>query len=91
MTAEKLTTVQSAKAFLDLLKSMRGLIKHYELTFEYFQPIDVLKRGKDSLTAEKLATVQSAKAFLDLLKSMRGLGKDKIAEVMTSPESYYIV
>ena len=56
-----------------------------------FQPLDVLKRVKDSLTAEKLATSESAKAFLDLLKSLRGVGKDKIAEVMTSSDSYYIV
>ena len=56
-----------------------------------FQPLDVLKRVKGSLTAEKLATVPSAKAFLELLKSLRGVGKDRIAEVMTSSDSYYIV
>ena len=56
-----------------------------------FQPVDVLTRVKDSLTAEKIATVESAKAFLELLKSFRNAGKDTIAEVMTSPDSYYIV
>lgn len=55
------------------------------------KPVDVLKQVKDSLTAEKIATVESAKAFLELLKSLRGVGKDTIAEVMTNPDSYYIV
>ncbi|KAK6170044.1 hypothetical protein SNE40_018531 [Patella caerulea] len=46
---------------------------------------------KDDLVNDKMASLSSAKAFLKMVKSFRNSGKNTIAEVFSSPESYYII
>ena len=57
----------------------------------FFQPKDLVTGLHDDLVKEKLASLDSAKAFIKVLKSFRSSGKSTIAEVLTSPDSYYIV
>ncbi|ESO84249.1 hypothetical protein LOTGIDRAFT_229701 [Lottia gigantea] len=46
---------------------------------------------KDDLVNDKVATLESAKAFIRMVKSFRNSGKNTMAEVFSSPESYYII
>ena len=55
------------------------------------QPKELVHKLHDDLVKEKLATLDSAKAFVKVLRSFRNAGKSTIAEVLTSPDSYYIV
>lgn len=55
------------------------------------QPTKILSKVHEDLVADKISTVASAKAFMKMLKSFRNAGKQTIAEVLTSPDSYYTV
>ncbi|XP_046364995.2 microsomal triglyceride transfer protein large subunit-like isoform X1 [Haliotis rufescens] len=54
-------------------------------------PTKILSKVHGDLVADKISTVASAKAFMKMLKSFRNAGKQTIAEVLTSPDSYYTV
>lgn len=66
-------------------------LKVFNATLVFFQPLDVLKKLKDSLTSEKLATAESGKAFIEMLRTFRNAGKITIEEVLTNRDSYNIV
>lgn len=55
------------------------------------QPKELVSQLHDDLVKDKLATLDSAKAFVKMLRSFRNAGKSTIAEVLTSPDSYYLV
>ena len=63
----------------------------FNATLVFLQPLDVLKKLKDSLTSEKLATAESGKAFIEMLRTFRNAGKITIEEVLTNRDSYNIV
>ncbi|KAL8616969.1 hypothetical protein ACOMHN_041887 [Nucella lapillus] len=54
-------------------------------------PKELVGQLHDDLVKEKLASVDSAKAFAKVLRAFRDSGKTTIAEVLTSPDSYYLV
>ncbi|KAK7498587.1 hypothetical protein BaRGS_00010247 [Batillaria attramentaria] len=54
-------------------------------------PKQLVGKLHDDLMKEKLATLDSAKAFVKMLRSFRNSGKATLAEVLSSPDSYYIV
>ncbi|KAK7112440.1 microsomal triglyceride transfer protein large subunit-like [Littorina saxatilis] len=54
-------------------------------------PKELVAQLHDDLVKEKLASLDSAKAFVKMLRSLRNAGKTTIAEVFTSPDSYYLV
>lgn len=54
-------------------------------------PKELVGQLHDDLVKEKLATLDSAKAFIKVLRAFRDSGKTTIAEILTSPDSYYIV
>lgn len=54
-------------------------------------PKELAAKLHDDLIKDKVATLASAKAFVKMLRSFRNAGKSTLAELLGSPDSFYIV